>query len=446
MRRLFVRLHRWLGVATALFLFVAGLTGAVIAWDHELDAALNPSFYNARSHGPARPALELAQRIEAADPRLHVTYLPLAVAPGHTLQMMVWPRNDPRTQQSYKLDFNQIAVDPATGEIQGRREWGAVSLARLNLIPFLYKLHYTLHLPFAGGFDIGTWSMGSVGMVWIFDSLIALVLAFPSLKAWRKSFAFRVKRGGYALTFDLHRSGGVWIWGLLLMMAVTSVSMNLGNQVVRPVVSLFSQLTPSPFTNPEVAGPVVPGQPMLSRERAVELARAVAAERHIAQPPGALFYASALHTYGVGFFEPGNDHGGAGLGNPWIYLNAQTGNTTSASIPGKGTVGDIFMQAQFPLHSGRIVGLGGRILISALGVAVAVLSITGLMIWLKKLNARSRQAGNAQKAQRGRHETAAPLPSSGTATAASATAAAERDAVPSSLTSARRVTSRDHAA
>ena len=53
MRRQLVRLHRWFGVATALFLFVAGLTGAIIAWDHELDAALNPSFYQARTAGPA---------------------------------------------------------------------------------------------------------------------------------------------------------------------------------------------------------------------------------------------------------------------------------------------------------------------------------------------------------------------------------------------------------
>jgi uncharacterized iron-regulated membrane protein len=32
------------------------------------------------------------------------------------------------------------------------------------------------------------------------------------------------KRGGYALTFDLHRSGGVWIWGLFTIVALTSVS------------------------------------------------------------------------------------------------------------------------------------------------------------------------------------------------------------------------------
>ncbi|MGF6465442.1 putative iron-regulated membrane protein [Paraburkholderia youngii] len=56
MRRQLVRLHRWFGVATALFLFVAGLTGAIIAWDHELDAALNPSFYLARTAGRRCPA------------------------------------------------------------------------------------------------------------------------------------------------------------------------------------------------------------------------------------------------------------------------------------------------------------------------------------------------------------------------------------------------------
>jgi Uncharacterized iron-regulated membrane protein len=124
MRRQLVRLHRWFGVAIALFLFVAGLTGAIIAWDHELDAALNPSFFKARTAGPALSGLELARRVEAADPRLQVTYLPLDAEPGHTLQMMVLPRTNPATKQPYPLDFNQIAVDPATGDIQGRREVG----------------------------------------------------------------------------------------------------------------------------------------------------------------------------------------------------------------------------------------------------------------------------------------------------------------------------------
>ena len=395
MRRQFVRLHRWFGVATALFLFLAGLTGAIIAWDHELDAALNPSFFNARAAEPTLSALELARRVEAADPRLQVTYLPLAVEPGHALQMMVLPRTDPATRQPYPLDFDQIAVDPATGAIQGRRQWGAVSLARLNLIPFIYKLHYTLQLPFTGGIDIGTWLMGIVGIIWLFDSVIALWLSFPSFKAWRKSFAFRLKRGGYALTFDLHRSGGVWIWGLLTIVALTSISMNLSGPVVRPIVSRLSPLTPDPINNPEILRTPQPGDQVLSRERITELAEQAGKAKGLRAPPGGIYYAQFLHAYGVGFYTPGNDHGDIGLGNPWMYWDAATGKLLGAQVPGKGSAGDIFMQVQFPLHSGRILGLGGRILISAMGLAVAVLSATGLLIWLKKLNARRRSAQNA---------------------------------------------------
>jgi uncharacterized iron-regulated membrane protein len=395
MRRQFVRLHRWFGVATALFLFVAGLTGAIIAWDHELDAALNPSFFKARTDAAALSGLELARRVEAADRRLQVTYLPLTAEPGHTLQMMVLPRTNPVTKQPYPLDFNQIAVDPATGEIQGRREWGVVSLARINLIPFIYKLHYTLQLPFTGNFDTGTWLMGIVGIVWLFDSVIALVLSFPSFKAWRKSFAFRLKRGGYALTFDLHRSGGVWIWGLLTIVALTSISMNLSAPVVRPVVSLFSKLTPDPINNPALLRAPQPGDQVLSRERIVELAEQAGKAMNLSVPPGGVYYAEFLHAYGVGFYAPGDDHGDIGLGNPWMYWDEVTGKPLGKTIPGKGTAGDIFMQVQFPLHSGRILGLGGRILISAMGVAVAMLSVTGLLIWLKKLNAHRRSAQNA---------------------------------------------------
>jgi uncharacterized iron-regulated membrane protein len=40
------------------------------------------------------------------------------------------------------------------------------------------------------------------------------------------------------------------------------------------------------------------------------------------------------------------------------------------------------------VHSGRIFGLPGRILISAMGLGVAMLSVTGVVIWLRKRRAR----------------------------------------------------------
>ncbi|WP_457443816.1 PepSY-associated TM helix domain-containing protein [Roseateles sp. P5_E4] len=390
MRALLVLLHRWFGLAAAVFLFIAGLTGAVIAFDHELDAALNPQFFEANTAGPARPALELADALEAADPRLRVRYLPLQAEAGHSLLAMVDPL-DPEKP----LGFNQLAVDPATGAVQARRQWGALSLSRENLLPFLYALHYSLHLPESGGIAWGIWLMGLIGLVWVLDCFVAIYLSFPSRRQWRKSFAFRWAKGGHALTFDLHRSGGVWLWLLVLVVALTSVAMNLRQQVVVPLVSAVSRITPSAFeTRQPSAKPIAP---TLTRAQALAAAQGQARERGLKAPAGGIFYAAEYGVYGVGFFQPGNDHGDGGLGNPWIYIDGRDASPAGALIPGEGTAGDLYLQAQFPIHSGRILGLPGRILVSALGLAIAVLSVTGVLIWLRKARAR-RHAPQAPSA------------------------------------------------
>ncbi|TWG81879.1 putative iron-regulated membrane protein [Cupriavidus gilardii J11] len=396
MRSLFVRLHRWFGLAAAIFLFISGLTGAIISWDHELDEWLNPQLFHARTEGQPMAPLELARRVEAADPRIRISYMPLEVEPGHAWTIFVEGRIDPATGQPYDLGFNQMAIDPATGEVQGKRFWGAISLTRENLLPFLYKLHYTMHIPDGWGIELGKWFMGLIAMAWVLDCFIALWLSFPNWSAWRKSLAFRWKKGGYALNFDLHRSGGVWLWGLFLLLAVTSVSMNLETQVMRPLVSKFSTLSPNEFDNRTPRPLNQPHEPAVSREQVIAAAREEATRRGWTDPAGGIFYSSMYGLYGVGFFAPGNDHGDGGLGNPWLYFDGATLAPAGGKIPGTGSAGDIFLQAQFPLHSGRILGLPGRVMISLMGLAVATLCATGVIIWARKRAGRAAAA--AQRA------------------------------------------------
>ena len=388
-RPFLVLAHRWLGLTTALFLLLAGLTGAVIAWDHELDGWLNPDFFQARPGTPQAP-LALADGLERREPRLRVTYLPLSLEPGHSLVLFVAPRTDPATGRPYALDFNQVALDPVSGRELGRREWGRLSLDRRHLIPCLYQFHYSLQLPAAWGLPLGTLFMGAIALLWLVDGLVALVLAFPSPKTWRQSFRFRWKAGGYRLNFDLHRSGGVWLFPLLTVLALTSVAMNLGEPLMRPLVGLFSPLTPTPgelaAARPSPGGTAVPWS------RGAILARAVgeARNRGWQAGPGGM-YESPAGYYGVGFFPPGKEHGDGGLGNPWLYLDRRDGRLLGADTPGQGSGGDIFLQAMFPLHSGRILGLPGRVLVSCGGGLVALLSLTGVVIWARKRRARRAQ-------------------------------------------------------
>ena len=90
--------------------------------------------------------------------------------------------------------------------------------------------------------------------------------------------------------------------------------------------------------------------------------------------------------------------GDGGLGHPWLYVDGMTGAMAGSYVPDTGSAGDLFMQAQFPLHSGRILGLPGRLLISLMGVLVAVLSVTGLVLWVRKRRARMQAAARKKSA------------------------------------------------
>jgi uncharacterized iron-regulated membrane protein len=420
MRAFATLLHRYAGLLIAAFLFVSGLTGAIISWDHELDDVLNPELMEARASGPALSALDLAAQIEARHPQVRVTYLPLAPEEaGKSLSFGVEPRVDPRTQRLYEPGFNQIFIDPATGEELGKREWGAVwPITKENFVSFLYVLHYSLHLPEMWGIDRwGIWLLGIIAIIWTVDCFTGFYLTLPPKKRarskagegeggaaaatrawwqrWKPAWLVRWRAGATKLNFDLHRAFSLWTWGLLFIVAFTAFSLNLYFEVFYPLMSKVSQVTPSPFELRAPHDKHDPVEPTVTYAQVLSDARRVAADRAWTEPAGSAYYVPEWGIYGVEFYQPGDGHGAGGVGHRQLYFDGRSGELLGDFQPWRGTLADLFVQAQFPLHSGRILGLPGRILISALGLVVALLSVTGVVIWLKKRNARVRSAKRA---------------------------------------------------
>lgn len=409
MRGLLVIIHRWAGLFIAVFLFVAGLTGAVISWDHELDEWLNPDLIEAKQTGAPLPPLELASRFEARDPRAQVAAIPLSYEDGKTAEFFVEPRLDPATGKPYQLEYNQVYLEPATGDVAGQRYWGKVSLDRRDLLPFLYKLHYSMHVPdFFNSDRWGIWLMGIVALVWTFDCFVGLWLTFPARvraqsggKTWlaRWTPSWRIKRNAslYRLNFDIHRAFGLWVWVLLLIVAFTSISMNLSTEIVRPILSKVSSLTPEVW---DVRAPAPLDKPIAAEvpfQRIIDIATQDAKQRSWKEPAGSVFYSQMYGLYAVSFFEPGGEHGDGGMGTKTLYFDGKSGAVIGDKVPWSGTAADLFMQLQFPLHSGRIAGLPGRILLSIMGVVVAILSLTGIVIWFKKRLARAKAPARYQQ-------------------------------------------------
>jgi uncharacterized iron-regulated membrane protein len=401
LRSLFGLLHRWVGLIIAAFLVVSGLTGAVISWDHELDDLLNPHLMEARSSRAALPSLDLARAAEARDPHIRVTFIPLSLEAGKTVGLGVTGRVDPQSGRQFEPGYNELFLDPATGAEQGRRNWGAVwPITRETFVSFLYVLHYSLHIPEMWGIDRwGIWLLGAIAMLWTVDCFFGFYLTLPtrakrgtSGKSFRERWApaWKIKRDGsrFRINFDIHRAFGLWLWGLLFMLAFTAFSLNLFSEVFYPALSRVSEVTPTPFDVRTEHDRHHPIEPRLGYADILKEARTEASKRGWSAPAGGVFYSPGYGIYGVGFYAPGDDHGGAGVGPPYLYYDGLNGRLLGDRQPWKGTAADIFVQAQFPLHSGRILGLPGRILISAMGLAVAALSVTGAIIWARKRRAR----------------------------------------------------------
>lgn len=364
-----VRAHRYAGLGMAVFLIVAGLTGTVIAFSAELDAWLNPGLLTVASRGAPLSPSALVARVEKALPGAHVNYLPLDTEPGEAAVARVDGGARP-------LSYDQVFVDPGTGRVLGTRLWGRCCFARERVIPFLYLTHYSLSAP-------GTWGillMGIVSLVWMLDCFVGFWLTLPRggpfLRKWKPSWVIKTEASGHRMTVDMHRAAGLWLWIALFVVAMSGVALNLPDQLFRPVVSIFSPLKPS---SPAIAATRDGSRPAL-----LGFDDAIARVRAQAHGPfrvtGVLHYAGA---YGVGFHAP-EENGRDGMGSSWIYVDDRSGARVAADVVGEGSAGDVFLQAQYPLHSGRILGLGGRILVSALGLVVAMLSVTGVLIWLRK--------------------------------------------------------------
>jgi uncharacterized iron-regulated membrane protein len=78
LKRAFLLGHRYVGLSAALCLVVIGLSGAVIAFENELNRALNPQLLRVHPHGAPLPWEAVRRDVEAQEPawRVQRIYMP----------------------------------------------------------------------------------------------------------------------------------------------------------------------------------------------------------------------------------------------------------------------------------------------------------------------------------------------------------------------------------
>lgn len=408
-RSFWVIAHRWAGLTLALFLGVAGLTGSLLPWVEELEALTAPHLHNSTWTGVPDPQT-VRDGVLQRYPGTAVDFLPLTVEPGKALRLhLSWL--DPATGLEREHgngapEWDDLFLNPVTGAEQGRREWGAIDQGVKNLMPFLYRLHYSLALG-----NLGMFIFGVAALVWTLDCFVGFYLTFPPrapkpakasfLERWHPSWRVRRKSTPYKLSFDLHRAGGLWVWPLLLVFAWSSVSFNLP-QVFLPAMSalggedprmvLLDNALPTPRNRPalDFRAAAARGRHLAEQEAAKQgLAVLDEGERWIWHVP-----ASGLYVYGCTTNADIGSHGGGTR----VAFDSNTGALKAIEIPSGVNGANTFTNWIVALHTAHVFGVPYRVFVSLLGLAVTMLSVTGVIIWLKK---RSARAGRAYRKQCG---------------------------------------------
>jgi len=391
--------HRYVGLLMAVFLLVAGVTGSFIAFYHELDVLLNPGLYHVAEPAPGTPRLDPFAQREALQrqlpPGLRAYRVHFDGEPGVAQLFEVSsPGSEPAGDDEY-------FVNPYSGEIIGSRRWGDITQGVRNLLPFMYRLHYSLALG-----EVGSLLFGIVALLWTIDCFVGGYLTFPPpraqqgrrgvqvwLKRWKPAW---LVRGGqlFSWVFTWHRASGLWVWAMLLVFAWSAVGLNL-HQVYDPVTKAVFGLEPWPSDRlPEHEPPIVdPGldwRDALRRGQALMADQAhahgfeVEEERRIVYHPnlGAFRYQvrSSLDIsdrYAV----------------TTVYFDGKSGELLTFEAPTGPGFGRTLTTWLYQLHFASIRGLGlpYRVFVCVMGLAIAVLSVTGVWIWWVKRGKRLRQ-------------------------------------------------------
>lgn len=393
-RQTWVVAHRWAGLSLALFLMLAGLTGALMAFYDEIESLIAPQLHIVQppsAQAELLDPIELREKVQAAYPGAVINYLPLHLEPGRALKLDIRRIDAAGRIGPYSSQVDEIFVDPYTGRVLAERLWGDISQGSINVMPFVYRLHYTLLAD-----KTGRYVLGIAALIWVLDTFIGFYLTLPARfgpswgSRWKPSWLVRWTGGETKLTFDLHRAGGLWLWPVLFVFAWSSVMFNL-REVYDPVLRLFGAeklqdglaTLARPRHEPQLdfAAAAIRGR---------ELAAAEGAQRGLTLDPNrlsALSYRPAVGAY-VYYFSTDRDFTERG-GRSLVVFDGDSGALRKLLLPQGANGANTFTEWMIALHMGRVWGLPYRMAVTAIGLMVTVLSVTGVLIWMRKRQARS---------------------------------------------------------
>lgn len=359
--------HSALGIAFAALIYIVCLSGTLAVFLHELY----------RWEQPNAPVVEAPLSAEAAQAAVEGAYRKaLSLNAAHDIVIM----GPSPVHSRVLIDFHdhKSGVD---GHWIGDAGGALVTPLNVPWSEFVANLHMQLHLP-------RTWGLFLVGLtgVALLSSLISGLLSHPRL--FKDAFYLRWGGARRLEQADLHNRLGVWGLPFHVVVSTTGALLGLSTLVVG-VLALAAYDGDSERVFADILGPM-PTQD----ETAAPVPDVAAMIRHVrAEHPDAVLssvmiqhVAKAGQVVSVGMCTPGH------LATANSYFFDGTGKPLGDGGLETGSIGQQILGALQPLHFGWFGGFPIKVAYGLLGLAMTIVTATGITIWLARRRASGRAA------------------------------------------------------
>lgn len=358
LRGLWLSVHKWIGLLLAVLIIPISVTGSALVWHDALDEAINPQRYLVSTSVPAR------------DPGAYASAAGSVLAPGERIASLRYPehghgavvvtavapaREGPPARTS-------VWVDPGNARVLDKASSNA------GLVRVLHVLHGSLMVP-----GWGRTIVGWVGVFMFCSCLTGIWLWWPVTGSVRRGFRWRRQNSTNA---NIHHLVGFWVLLPLAMLSFTGFWISFPS-----VFSTFEASQPKA----KAKGGGQPDRARAARAQPLGQTRlfadaALAAARPLATGPlvSVTWPTDQSPAWKFAFERSG--------GPAEVSVDDATGEVTPPRPPRPETNARLMRR----WHDGTGMGALWQTVIFIGGIIPAILSVTGIVMWLRSRGWRAR--------------------------------------------------------
>lgn len=349
MRKVLFNLHLYLALFTGIFVVIVGVSGSIMAFEEEIDHATNPKFFKVEPRGQRLSAGEMLAAAAKAYPGQKIGSLRLPQGPDNSA--------------GFGVRGQQVFLNPYTGVIIGSRD-------PKTWLSNVHQLHLRLLME-----PTGKTVVAAITGILLFLVISGIYLWWPQKRA-----AIKWSGNSWRVNFDIHNTVGIYSAVLLLALGFSGLIVHFDNEIEQSL----HKMAGTEKVGKNTPSTAVPGAARITPDQAIASALDAipgTAPLSISVPQ------NQKGTYLVALRFPEDLTPG---GRSWANVDQYSGKVINLQNSRTVATGTRVIILNRALHTGDILGVFTKILMSLTALMLVGQAITGYFMWWKKLRARQR--------------------------------------------------------